>query len=377
MGINPPSIDGFPESENVNTAVTKVSEKEKRKDFVFVVGCPRSGTYLLVSALNSTGSVAIPIETHFVPLFDRVKCLWGDLSHVNNRTLLCESICDFLEIWNAYAKGDRDAEKLKKCSLLAVRSALPSIVSSSSSYSELVGAFFSAYAVSQDAEIAGDKSAFFNHMPMERLADVVSGAKFIHIVRDGRDVCLSWRRTWFGPKTVFGAARLWTEHVRKKREWGVENGDSYIDLKYEDFLGDPDLKMEKIKKFLQLSVDDHKSSWMDDGFAQMLSEEQSHSLLAKPIDSSNKDKWRTEMSRRECDLFEYVAGKELAFCGYETRRKGFSFFEHVYFCAVIAVSWFRDLVSFRNVRLVVKSLLPVVIFVARKCDRPLPGLLKK
>ena len=40
---------------------------------VFVVGCPRSGTTLLRLMLNAHPRLAIPPESHFIPLVARVR----------------------------------------------------------------------------------------------------------------------------------------------------------------------------------------------------------------------------------------------------------------------------------------------------------------
>ena len=46
---------------------------------VFIVGCPRSGTYLLLKLISVNLDFASPIETHFIPYFRRYCFLYGNL----------------------------------------------------------------------------------------------------------------------------------------------------------------------------------------------------------------------------------------------------------------------------------------------------------
>ena len=63
---------------------------------VLIVGAPRSGTYLIVSELEKLFSIVTPLETHFIPLFQRYLTLWGDLTKEHNRRALLTDIFLFL-----------------------------------------------------------------------------------------------------------------------------------------------------------------------------------------------------------------------------------------------------------------------------------------
>ncbi|MDO8837193.1 MAG: sulfotransferase, partial [Vicinamibacterales bacterium] len=131
------------------------------KPIHFIVGCPRSGTYLLSSILDRSGQVAVPTETHFVPLFAQYARLFGDLEKPDARTRLLAAIYAFLEIWLRRADEERGLENIIPHSLLATRGGFNEIVRDSRSYADIVHALFEHYAIGKGASQYGDKSAFF------------------------------------------------------------------------------------------------------------------------------------------------------------------------------------------------------------------------
>ena len=53
---------------------------------------------------------------------------------------------------------------------------------------------------------------------MRRIQRVLPEARFVHIIRDGRDVSLSHLRMNWGPETYAESARLWRNRIRKARK---------------------------------------------------------------------------------------------------------------------------------------------------------------
>ena len=49
-------------------------------------------------------------------------------------------------------------------------------------------------------------------------------ARFIHIVRDGRDVALSMRGQWWGPQSVAQTALWWSQRIRAARSPRIRRG---------------------------------------------------------------------------------------------------------------------------------------------------------
>jgi len=83
---------------------------------------------------------------------------------------------------------------------------------------------------------------------MELIAEIFPEARFIHVLRDGRDVCVSvraaarswmpdWKRTFGG--SMEASAKSWHDAVRRARNDGKNLGDRFMEIRYETLKADP------------------------------------------------------------------------------------------------------------------------------------------
>jgi len=49
------------------------------------------------------------------------------------------------------------------------------------------------------------------HIP--KIIELFPDAKFIHVVRDGRDAAQSLKNVWFGPETLLALGRHWQSRI--------------------------------------------------------------------------------------------------------------------------------------------------------------------
>jgi hypothetical protein len=87
-------------------------------------------------------------------------------------------------------------------------------------------------------------------------------AKFIHIIRDPRDLALSldkkgWSRPlpWDKRNSLLAAGVYWEWIVRKGRKYGEQLGSDYMETRYEDLVQTPAPELAKIGKFLDCDLD--------------------------------------------------------------------------------------------------------------------------
>ena len=129
-------------------------------------------------------------------------------------------------------------------------------------------------------------------------------ARYLFIVRDGRDVALSLREVPWGGHSTYTAARIWRNMVRTVAEFeGRLPAGRLLRIRYEDLLGDPVTTFRKIGEFVG----------QDDLDTLCTRYEQA---AAENRLQSNFDKWRQGMSARDQQVYEAVAGEELAQLGY-------------------------------------------------------------
>lgn len=148
--------------------------------------------------------------------------------------------------------------------------------------------------------------------------------KFIHLIRDGRDVCLSilnWKKadrtagryvTW-SEDPVSTTALWWKRKVRLGREAGSQlNPELYYEIRYENIIRNPQEECRKLCDFLGVTYDPamnrhHETKSETDAHPKAKSWE--------PITAGLRD-WRTQMSDLQVENFEVAAGDLLSELGY-------------------------------------------------------------
>jgi hypothetical protein len=141
------------------------------------------------------------------------------------------------------------------------------------------------------------------HRHYDRLCHVWPRARFVHLVRDPRDVCASWLRLgWVG--SPFAGAREWQagEGLWDRLAAGLPPERRH-ELRFEDLLARPREELERLCRFLRV-----------DFAASML--EYPRDTTYRPLDASQAAKWRRSLSPRAVRLVEAGAGDLLGRRGY-------------------------------------------------------------
>ncbi|HEY8185271.1 MAG TPA: sulfotransferase, partial [Pyrinomonadaceae bacterium] len=85
---------------------------------------------------------------------------------------------------------------------------------------------------------------------MDKIRKVIPEARFIHIIRDGRDAALSLRRMWFSPGwEIETQAAYWRRCVLAARKAGLGRAD-YCEVRYEDLVLNTRETLKAICKFV-------------------------------------------------------------------------------------------------------------------------------
>src|SRR5260370_10638205 len=142
--------------------------------YVFIVGCPRSGTTLLGRMLNAHPQIAITRESHWIPrLFEERKELTPE-------GLVTSQLIPRLLEDPRFTRWQVDHEKLE--ALLATGQPVP--------YPQFVAHIFDLYGELTAKALVGNKTPWFVRRLL-LLHSLSPTARFVHLIRDGRDVCLS------------------------------------------------------------------------------------------------------------------------------------------------------------------------------------------
>jgi hypothetical protein len=268
--------------------------------FPFLVGCGRSGTTLLRAMLDTHPDMAIPPESYFV--------------------------VDLAQRSAPEAPFDADSflDDLGRHERFRLWGIPPELVGAemtrteATSFGDAIRATFRAYATSKGARRYADKTPIFVES-IELLSELFEEARFVHLIRDGRDVALSFLEREWGPKTMEEAAKRWRKRVRSGRNAGAgPAADRYVEIRYEDLVAEPSGVLREVCRFIDLDFDPimlryHERA--DEIIAGTKYPEQ-HGGVARPPTKGARD-WRTQMSAADQRVFDSVAGELLDELGYE------------------------------------------------------------
>lgn len=210
---------------------------------VFIIGMPRSGTKLMRAMLNQHPKISLTLaESQCIPYFVRK---YGDPPKFNQRAILESFINDFLHtsFFRTMKKIGYDFDMHNFSSCINPLSW--------SSIFEYVLRHFGSKGQHVDA-IWGDKTpGYINHM--ELIKRIFPKAKFLHMLRDPRDYCLSVKKSW--GKNIYRAAQRWNDSVSNACRFGSKLGFDYIEIQYESLLEDPEGSMRKVSTFFGCEYD--------------------------------------------------------------------------------------------------------------------------
>ena len=279
----------------------------------FVVGANRSGTTLLRLMLDAHPELAIPPETHFVPnlieLFDEGEPSRGDaVDLITARPEFADFGLDEDELGEAMAAQPTNARGV----LLA---------------------FYGLYAARQGKGRCGDKTPGYS-TSMRAIEGVLPEARFVHIIRDGRDVALSVMARGLKERTVEELAQRWKRRIKRTRKQG-EKVKYYTEVRYEDLVNETEAPLRRICDFLDLPFDEAMLSYHQraaERIGEMSGEleaaegrralpaghrSEMHSATSQPPQRERTEKWKREMDPADLEEFEEIAGDLLAELNYE------------------------------------------------------------
>ncbi len=267
---------------------------------IFIFGCPRSGTSLLSRLIGSHPRIAIPFESHLYNTFYPWLKYYGDLKLPKNRERLVDDILE-TEVMRDWSP------RLNRQEVLAALS--------NYDFHGIVDGILRAWTHTQGKQRWGEKTPAHLFYWREIVA-AFPKMQVLHIVRDGRDVALSWKKARFGPKHMYALAQQWVHHLKTAENLKAEIGDeSFLEVRYEELLQRPEQTVRRICAFLHEEFSPQMLSFYktDVAYPTDLNNQQN---LSRPPLASNIDKWRLEMSAQQLHIFEAVAGSTLDKYGY-------------------------------------------------------------
>jgi hypothetical protein len=245
-----------------------------RGRMIFNVGARRSGTFWLQRIVAAHPDVsAVPSETHLFS--DGIAPLFSRLQHsVRSSTKVAQVFVD------------------RERALDAAR--------------DLCDVVFAGFLEPGSTRLAERTPVHVFHL--ELMAGIYPDARFVHIIRDGRDAARSIMAQEWGPDDLQEAAAEWRDAVLAARRAALAP-DVYREVRYEELLRDPAAVVAELYGWLGLEG-------ADEVIAEALGEAGVGANLGGAPSGIGIAKWRETYSEVELEAFDRVAGELLRELGY-------------------------------------------------------------
>lgn len=271
---------------------------------VFIIGTERSGSNLLRLVLNSHSRLFIPHPPHIMHLMKRFEASYGDLRRHDRFRELVGDVCSLVRShtfpWEVRLDPDEVVRECREPDLFSVYAAVHELYRRESGKARW-----------------GCKSTFMIN-ETEKVLAAYPRARFIHLVRDPRDVSVSARNSVFNHFHPWFVARLWAEEQRKAIHLHETLAPGAITkLHYEDLVAEPEARIRALCTFLGEDFEPRMLGFFDTDEAR-----KSASLC---FDWRNTDqgflrdntrKFMRTLSRHEIAVVEAMAEPQMRWCGY-------------------------------------------------------------
>jgi len=278
----------------------------------FIIGAARSGNTLLRALLLGHSRVSIPPESY---VLGGLALEWDRVCYREWDALVSLVLNEF-EHQHDFETWETDLSPLA--------GPLHELEPRQRSLARIIDSVYRGYAGEKfpGADVWGDKTPLTTERVF--LIDrVFPGARYIHMLRDGRDAASSAVKAGLYEGSVEAACRQWLLRVRTAREFGrTIAATRFMELRYEDLVSDPRAAVETVCGFLgldfqeEMMAHDRAYSRMGDATAHG-----HHAKVGEPVTTGSIGKWKDRLSPADADLVTRMLGDELERTGYSDAGK--------------------------------------------------------
>ncbi|WP_332846874.1 sulfotransferase [Pseudomonas lactucae] len=211
----------------------------------FIIGTGRCGTTYLAQILNAHSKVCVPPEMQCVFEYD------------TNGSRFYETIA-----LGAIADAKAAADLLERscphdlARFFNYREYCEGLTYPLRSMQAFFSGYYEAIAKSHGKEVLVEQTPWYGQR-LDIMTQVFPDAKFVHVVRDGRDVALSFARTpWWFKKPELNLAR-WANEIKKiaTDAAALLLPENYLVVKYEDLVANTHAEVSRICDFLGIALE--------------------------------------------------------------------------------------------------------------------------
>lgn len=258
--------------------------------------------------LNQLPQIYAPHPPHILMIFYPLLPGYGDLNNFKNFETLANDVCTYIEI-NPVPWPDLDLDRKAIIQMCRRRTLL-----------ELFIKINEWQCLRNEKSIWCCKSLetiyYIEHFHTEDFHPFV-----IYLVRDGRDVAVSFKKIMIGEKHIYHLATKWRDEQELALRYLTTIAhahERFIIIKYEDLIMDPDGYLMEICQKLKIPYNAGVSNYYSSQESQLTAEAgRMWENVAKPVIKDNKNKYLQALSAEELQIFETIAGDTLEKLGYQ------------------------------------------------------------
>jgi hypothetical protein len=271
--------------------------------FPFLVGSERSGTTLFRLMLDAHPDMAVPPESYFiVDLYRRRKRYEPKDGQRYNTIAMANDLAGsrWFRAWGMPPKELATAMRRED----------------GVDFAEAMRKVYRGYARMHGKDRYGDKTpAYVQHIRV--LGDIFPEARFVHLIRDGRNVAMSLAEVKWGPGDLLDGALQWRERVLRGRQAGAEIGaHRYLEVRYERLVADPEAVLREVSEFVELPFSEAMLRHSETAGERIPGRPDGLHARAATAPAAVRD-WRGDLSREDLEAVEAAAGDVLEELGYE------------------------------------------------------------
>src|SRR5215471_13197061 len=276
---------------------------------IFVVGSARSGTTLLYHMLLSSGTFA-----HFFSepaVFDMLVPKFGDLRVETNRHRLMDS-------WIG--------SRMHRASGLEEKFIRSKVMSGCKSNADFLRIVMNEVAARQGVArwaVWGPDNLLY----LREIKSQMPDARFIHMIRDGRDVALSMNKenfirpfTWDRDKSLLVAGLHWHWKVSKGRCESHAVAPDYLEVRFESLIENPQQVLSCVSQFVGSELD--YDQIQHGAVGAMKSTNSSFNSEGNALALNPVGRWKRLLTPNQITALESCIGDLLQELGYELTMPG-------------------------------------------------------
>lgn len=273
---------------------------------IFIIGSERSGSNLLRLALNSHPHIAIPHPPHVMKDMFFLSNYYGDLSKDGNfHSLIQDSIMlvnNHFSPWPFFPSFDQICTQAPSRSLYGIYSSL-----------------YEQYCQFQAKVRWGCKSTFM-YRHIDEILQHHKSPKFIHLVRDPRDVAASASQSIFSKFHPGKTAQLWVEEQTTIEKWShLSEQNILLRVRYEDLTQAPEQTLREIMGFLnELYYPEQLNYYQLEETIKLANLSVSWKKLQRPISNKNIGRYKSSLKAGDIEYIESIAYQLMQKYGYVT-----------------------------------------------------------